>query len=401
MSRHAHADPVEKRRRTGSNSRTRRRDRDGPVTMTDDRSPVLTLQRSLGNQAVQGLFRRDSRVNGPDDSLERKATRTARTATDYGPAGDRSDGGRQRDIRASRFAPQSDASRAPEEPRAGRVPVRARPGPRSDVHRSDSRLTLQRQVHSEPAVSVRSPVFEETVTQASAFAGANTGRSLTSAEVDLARSVFGASLDYDRVRIVPIEISALEYRTVGNVIYAPPDFTIGNESMAETFVHELTHVWQYQHGGTRYISVSLTRQFGAAVSSGSRNVAYDYRITPGDSFFDFAPEQQGLIVQNYFAMLRDRATIARNPPPGRGFRSNHMTASGEWVTLSAADRLTEITRELPLHEPLMRQLRAAVPRTELDLLQQRASEVMLESGREQVPEERRLTPLKPVLEVRF
>ena len=48
--------------------------------------------------------------------------------------------------------------------------------------------------------------------------------------------------------------------TVGNTIRVPEDFTIADRTMAATLIHELTHVWQYQHAGTSYISVSLGLQ---------------------------------------------------------------------------------------------------------------------------------------------
>jgi hypothetical protein len=65
--------------------------------------------------------------------------------------------------------------------------------------------------------------------------------------------------------------------------------------------------------------------------------------------------------------------------------------------------MAEIAAELSLHEPLIRQLQAAVPRPELDLLRLRASEVMRTPGEGvvPVPPERQLTPVKPLLEITF
>lgn len=262
--------------------------------------------------------------------------------------------------------------------------------------------SLQRQGGAS-GVTVRSPVFEETVTQAATVAGANVGRPLTRAERALARPVFGNSLDYDRIRLIPT--SLLEYRTVANNILIPEDFTISDAYMAQTLIHELTHVWQYQHHGTSYISVSLGRQISAAVSRGSRNFAYDYQIRAGQSFFDFAPEQQAFIVENYFSMLRDRAAIARarTGGPTRTYRSNHLGSDGFKRVLSAADRQSEITRELPLHQLLISQMQQALPRSEVDLLNQRAMDVIRMPGEElfPVPEEQRTLPIRPAFELRF
>lgn len=256
---------------------------------------------------------------------------------------------------------------------------------------------LQRQVHGTPSpISVHSPVFEEFVTQASTAQAGLEGRPLDAAEIRLARSVFGASIDYSRVRLIPTGI--LEYRTVANFIRVPEKFTIADEYMAQTLIHELTHVWQYQHGGTSYISISLAAQIAGTLRTGSRNAAYDYQITPGASFFKFTPEQQGLIVENYFAMLRDQ-----NASPRQWHCGNHLDGKGNFRVLSASDRMAEITRELPLHQPLIKQMQTALPLPEVSLLTARATEVMRTSfeSAAPVPAERQMVPVKPLLELRF
>jgi hypothetical protein len=197
----------------------------------------------------------------------------------------------------------------------------------------------------------------------------------------------------------------VQFRTVGNNIYIPNDFSITDEHAAQTLIHELTHVWQYQHTGTSYISRALSAQIGAAIRSGSRNLAYAYTITADASFFDFNPEQQGHIVENYFAMLRDQTNIPGHLSAGtaRWYSSNHMGPDGHNRRLNAADRLTEISAELSRHERVVRQMQASMPRSEVNLIQMRATEVMQTPGQDifNVPEERRLTPVRPLIEVRF
>lgn len=255
---------------------------------------------------------------------------------------------------------------------------------------------LQRQAHGTPSPGVRSPAFEELVTQVSTVQAGFTGRRLSEGEERLARSIFGASIDYARVRLIPTGF--LEYRTVANTIRVPEDFTIDDEYMAQTLIHEMTHVWQYQHGGTSYISVSLAAQIAGTIRTGSRNAAYDYQIKPGMSFFDLTPEQQGLLVENYFSMLRDQRTTGR-----QSYTGNHLDSRGEFQTLSEAERKAEISRELPLHEPLIKQMQAALPRPEVSLLSARATEVMRTPFDAAAPvrEDLRIAPVKPLLEVRF
>ena len=261
---------------------------------------------------------------------------------------------------------------------------------------------LQRQeVHGSPTVNVRSPVVEEFLTQESDIQAGATGRPLLPAEIALVRPIFGNAIDYSKVRLIPTSIA--QFTTIGNNIRITNDFTISNPYYAETLIHELTHVWQYQHGGTSYISVSLAAQIAASLKTPSRNFAYEYQITPDKSFFSFLPEQQGLIVQNYFAMLRDKAQ-----PNLPFYRGNHpsleaCTPNNKscFPQLSWQDRQAEIARELPLHEPLIRQMQAALPRSEADILYLRASEVMQTPHEEPVPQERRQLPIKPILQVNF
>ena len=269
--------------------------------------------------------------------------------------------------------------------------------PLSPVREGRSCLSVQRE-----GLEIRSPVFEETVTQISDVQATLSGRPLTLREESLTREVFGDSIDYTRVRL--IQTGLLEYRTVGNTIRVPVNFTARDAEMAEILVHEMTHVWQYQQAGTSYISVSLSSQIVATIQSGSRNAAYDYEIAPDTSFFDLLPEQQALLVENYYSMLRDQNV----PRPtgegseGRRFRSNHMDANGNFLWLSWDDRQAEISRELPLHRPLIRQMQQAQPQSEIDLLNSRMMDIMTMPGPvEGRPEELQLAPTRPLLQIRF
>lgn len=290
----------------------------------------------------------------------------------------------------------------PSEAEADRAAGAALGGGRATV--TPTPVAVQRQGFREPSpVSVRSPVFEETVTQLTDLNAAISGRRLTLAETALAQGVFGNSIDFSRVRLIPTNV--LEYRTVGNTTRVPRDFTIKDPEMAQTFIHEMTHVWQYQQGGTSYLSVSLATQIVAQAAHGNRNFAYAYTIAPRSSFFDFTPEQQALIVENYFAMLRDRTAIPADQAAGRTvtYNSNHFDASGFPSQLSGADRLAEIARELPDHERLIHQMQAALPRSQADIMMIRASDVMQipNQALAPVPPERQLTPVRPLLELRF
>ncbi len=113
-------------------------------------------------------------------------------------------------------------------------------------------------------------------------------------ERELAREVFGASLDVAAVVIAEATVLATP-AVLGNVIRTSgpmPD---------RMLVHELTHVWQYQHGGGAYISDSLTAQLHAIVTTGSRRGAYRPTLVPGRPFASYPAEHQAVIVERWFA----------------------------------------------------------------------------------------------------
>ena len=249
----------------------------------------------------------------------------------------------------------------------------------------------------DPDVDVRSPVAESLFNQLSVVQAAFAGRSLTGAERALARPTFGSSLDLSRVRI--IEGDVLAGTTVGNNIRLHQGFDIGTPADAQLLIHELTHVWQYQHNGTDYISESLHTQIIGHLETGNRNAAYDYVTDASRSFFDFTPEQQAFIVENHFAMQRDQALIAGGGQSD--FRSNHLGDDGFRRPINARRRQAEITAELPIHVTYLQQMQQALPRTEAQLLLRRGEDVMRMPLDDLMSPDLRTAPITPLLEIRF
>lgn len=147
---------------------------------------------------------------------------------------------------------------------------------------------------SSRSVRLRFPVLETLAYQYGWAFGR--GRSLNDAERRHAREVFGTSLDLDTVRIVTTPLAAAP-TTLGDYIR-----TSSSMSTA-TLIHELTHVWQYQHGGAAYISDSLCHQVAAWAATGSRNAAYDLTdvVRSGRPFSEYTAEQQAMIVETFYA----------------------------------------------------------------------------------------------------
>lgn len=140
-----------------------------------------------------------------------------------------------------------------------------------------------------------------------------TERALTDAEVALARSMFGAAIDYGRVRVHQRKWWPLHPRRVamapdGHLWFHPQgdlfcdDFCAAPGQMQGLFIHEMTHVWQAQSKGRWYLPL-MRHPF----------CRYAYDIEPGKPFERYGIEQQAEIVRHAF-MLRRGQGVAGKPP---------------------------------------------------------------------------------------
>ncbi len=125
-------------------------------------------------------------------------------------------------------------------------------------------------------------------------------RPLTPAEIELAIAVYGSSIDYHKVRIDETAwLGARQYR------FCYVSFNTINTwqpMWPDTFIHELMHVWQYQHLGAAYISRALRAQRSAAGYNYGGVVALRRAQKTGKRLLDFNYEQQADIVADYFRL---------------------------------------------------------------------------------------------------
>ena len=151
-----------------------------------------------------------------------------------------------------------------------------------------------------------------------------TGRPLTAAEIDLARSVFGSSIDYAPVCIHNRKWAFFQPRgTVmapdGHIWFHPrgdaycDDFCARSVDAQGLFVHEMTHVWQRQKG----IYLPLRRH---------PFCRYGYALKPGQSFVRYGIEQQAEIVRHAFLIREGR--VVPGAPDLRQYRSILPFAAG-------------------------------------------------------------------------
>jgi hypothetical protein len=129
---------------------------------------------------------------------------------------------------------------------------------------------------------------------------AASGRPLTGGERDLARSIFGHAIDYDRVRIHRRKWFWFQSRRVimapdGHLWVHPrselwsPDYSAERLGLQALFLHEMTHVWQAQQRGRWYL-VLMRHPF----------CRYAYALQPGWALERYGLEQQAEIVRHVF-----------------------------------------------------------------------------------------------------
>ena len=159
-------------------------------------------------------------------------------------------------------------------------------------------------------------------------------RTLTNRELEVAKSVFGDSINYDLIRIDEWSFSGLindwenhnrPYTTFHTInSWAPMDDA--------TLIHELTHVWQYEQFGSVYISKAIAGQLENPLPGiypehiannndpkgyGGYQNGYGYggytelqdRMDLGQGLGSYNFEQQAEIIKHYFQMREDNYTV--------------------------------------------------------------------------------------------
>jgi hypothetical protein len=71
-------------------------------------------------------------------------------------------------------------------------------------------------------------------------------------------------------------------------------------------IHELTHVWQFQQIGIRYLFQAILghMRFGSAVYDFGGEKGLADAVREGKGFAAFNPEQQGAIIRKFYVALK-------------------------------------------------------------------------------------------------
>jgi hypothetical protein len=146
-------------------------------------------------------------------------------------------------------------------------------------------------------------------------------RPLTGGEIELARSVFGDRIRYERVRLSdgcglnPIAFVALRQPgtdaiTIRRTIYFGghyhPDFAIAGTIAQGLLLHEMTHIRQWAELGAVPFLIRYVREFLS--TGGDRKAMYQYK--PGDPFPEARIEAQAQMVQDYYLNRADKKPLA-------------------------------------------------------------------------------------------
>lgn len=131
-------------------------------------------------------------------------------------------------------------------------------------------------------------------------------RNLTSAEIATAQLIFGNALNYQKIKIycgIPyLPWLSCAVSPNGHIYFpkqhCPADFTQAPTHYLVWFMHELTHVWQWQLGFRTWLGGSILALRGGYY----QRRAYRYTLTPDSiSFAKLNMEQQAEVVAHYFA----------------------------------------------------------------------------------------------------
>ncbi|MCX2897801.1 hypothetical protein [Pseudomonas mandelii] len=141
-------------------------------------------------------------------------------------------------------------------------------------------------------------------------------RSLTSGEIAMARTIFKYAVNYEKVKIhhggwwlffgfqnTAVTPNGEMYFPASTEFYRD-DFSADDEDKYKAlFMHEMTHVWQYQLG-------YAVKSAGVTVTSRGDDV-YKYALSETGTLSEYNMEQQGEIISDYYiiCVLGDAARV--------------------------------------------------------------------------------------------
>ncbi len=143
-------------------------------------------------------------------------------------------------------------------------------------------------------------------------------RNLTGGEVTLVRSIFLQSVNCSSVKVHQGTYIFFQpdntLMTPNGEIYAPKntykaDYATESIEWQAIFIHEMTHVWQYQNNILDPRGSGIRELFRNRFSYGN---AYFYTLTENKTLTDYYMEQQAAIVEEYFRVIKSGGSFSRH-----------------------------------------------------------------------------------------
>jgi RHS repeat-associated protein len=147
--------------------------------------------------------------------------------------------------------------------------------------------------------------FHMNMSEPGLVSGGPNDRPLTAREIALARKVFGDKIDYSKVRIVNGRFLIFQFRPMApnGKIYWPGECgdlaTCDGGSHRQNFVHEMTHVMQFQHGVNVLLHGIFLHGVLEVLTFGIYN-PYTYVYDPNRAFSSYNIEQQGMYAEHIY-----------------------------------------------------------------------------------------------------
>ncbi len=127
-------------------------------------------------------------------------------------------------------------------------------------------------------------------------------RPLHSWEIKVARSIYGDTINYKRVRIDEMSLAGPKQQRICYVSF----YLINSwgPMSNSTFIHELMHIWQYQKMGALYMIQAIRGQYSTMGYNYGGVSALKTCLKKGKGLRDFNLEQQADIVCDYYLLTQ-------------------------------------------------------------------------------------------------
>ena len=208
----------------------------------------------------------------------------------------------------------------------------------------------------------------------------NVSRGLTAGEIEMAREVFGDSIQYDKVRIhhrryLPLIQSRNVTMTPNGHMYFPENGDAYQDDFSKPvidekddwnekhykghFIHEMTHIWQKQQGywvKTHALESAL-------------HIGYDPKVDTSKKLSDYTMEAQGDILEGYYLAKKTHEAHQNNLKnlPEHSFKAQINLLADAYVAKKKYDDYRHILHDFiknpndPAHLPKSRDLWNAPP----------------------------------------